>query len=58
LPVIEAQIKAGDMQISHLYTHLNMRFVGDAEIREIDPGLRSFVNANTPEELAAIEVLL
>jgi molybdopterin-guanine dinucleotide biosynthesis protein A len=58
LPVIEAQIKQGDMQISLLYASLNVRFVTDAEIREIDPELRSFTNANTPDELAAIEALL
>lgn len=58
LPVIEAQIQQGDMQISRLYAQLNVCFVTDSEIREFDPSLRSFVNANTPEELAAIEALL
>ncbi len=58
LPLIEAQIAQGDMQISRLYAHLHVRFVVDKEIREFDPSLRSFMNANTPGELAAIEALL
>jgi molybdopterin-guanine dinucleotide biosynthesis protein A len=58
LPVIEAQLEQGDMQISRLYSRLNTRFVADSEIREFDPDLRSFTNANTPEELVAIEALL
>ena len=58
LPVIEGQIMQGNMQISRLYGRLNTRFVTDAEVRDYDPNLRSFMNANTPDELAAIEVLL
>jgi molybdopterin-guanine dinucleotide biosynthesis protein A len=58
LPQIEAQIQQGDKQISHLYDHLRVRNVPDSDIRVHDPHLRSFMNANTPAELAAIEALL
>ncbi len=58
LPAMEAQIAQGDMQISRLYAGLRVRYVEEAEIRRFDPDLHSFTNANTPEELAALEALL
>ncbi len=34
------------------YGKVRVRFVEEAEVRRYDPGLRSFVNINTPQELA------
>jgi molybdopterin-guanine dinucleotide biosynthesis protein A len=58
LTAIDSQITQGDMQIARLYVNLRVRYVSDAEIRAFDPDLQSFTNANTPEDMAAIESLL
>ncbi len=55
---IEAQAQQGELQISRLYAGLHIRYLLDSEIRAFDPDLRSFLNANTPDELAAIEARL
>lgn len=58
LHVMERQLQNGEMHITRLYQHLNVRYMTEDEIRVFDPDLRSFTNANTPQELAAIEALL
>ncbi|MBZ0301159.1 MAG: molybdenum cofactor guanylyltransferase [Anaerolineae bacterium] len=58
LAAIESQIEREEMRISRLFDNLRVRYVSEAEVRSFDPDLRSFANANTPEELAAIESLL
>ena len=45
---IEALIARGSLKITPLYAHVRVREVGEQELRPIDPGLRSFVNLNTP----------
>ncbi|MCC6802409.1 MAG: hypothetical protein IT319_05970, partial [Anaerolineae bacterium] len=34
-----------------LFAHLNARYLDDAQVRTLDPELRSFVNLNTPDHL-------
>lgn len=43
---------AGERRLTAIVTRLNGRRVGEAELRQIDPDLESFLNANTPEEYA------
>jgi molybdopterin-guanine dinucleotide biosynthesis protein A len=40
-----------ELRITNLFDRLRVRLVGEAAMRAIDPGLRSFTNLNTPEEL-------
>lgn len=53
---IEALIERGSLKITPLYAQVQVREVGERELRLIDPQLRSFVNINTPSQhrLAAV----
>lgn len=51
LDVIRQQIDRNQLRLSDLYAHLNARYLDDAEVRSLDPELRSFVNLNTPDHL-------
>lgn len=53
LPGIERSIAAGRLKVMDALEGLRVRFVEEEELAAADPGLRSFVNVNTPEELAA-----
>ena len=57
-PVFAARIAAGELKIVLAYEGLRTVVVTEAEVRRIDPGLRSFRNANRPERLAEIQALL
>ena len=49
---------SGETRMRSLLDVLDVRRVGEAELREIDPGLHSFINVNTPEEYArALSIL-
>ncbi len=50
LPVIEATIQAGRRCVFSFYGQVRTRHVDPMEIAHLDPKLRSFCNANTPEE--------
>lgn len=52
LSVIRHQIDARQLRLSDLYSHIRARLVDAAELRRIDPDLRSFVNLNTPDSLS------
>lgn len=58
LPVFRANVERGQLRIVVAYTGLRRTTLTEAEAREFDPGLRSFLNANTPERLAEIDALL
>jgi molybdenum cofactor guanylyltransferase len=55
LTPIREQIARGNLRISAFYDQVRVRFVKEGEVRRFDPDLRSFVNLNTPEELAAAQ---
>lgn len=48
-----AQQLEGDRSVRGLLDRLHVRYVGEAELRAVDPGLRSFRNLNTPSEYEA-----
>jgi molybdopterin-guanine dinucleotide biosynthesis protein A len=58
LPTLEARIRAGALRADGLVGAVRTRIVEAEELRRIDPRLRSFVNVNTPEELARARRLL
>ena len=43
-------IEQGDLKIISFYRKVRVREIHEQAIREFDPGLRSFVNINTPQE--------
>ena len=57
LPAIEAQLAAGKRKITRFFRHVRVREVPRHEIEAFDPTLRSFFNANTPQEWAEAEQL-
>jgi len=52
LPIIEERLQKGRRDPRSLLESAPVRYIEEAQLREIDPQLRSFVNLNTPEELA------
>lgn len=50
LPVIQAQIGAGDYSMRSLLANLDVCWIGEAVLRVHDPHLRSFLNVNDAEE--------
>lgn len=58
LPAIEARLRAGERRVVSFMPDVRTRRVDESTLRTVDPALRSFVNANTPEEWAsALEML-
>jgi molybdopterin-guanine dinucleotide biosynthesis protein A len=54
-PLVREQIGRGEYAVQRLLERLPATFLDEAALRAIDPGLRSFVNVNTPDDLAAAE---
>lgn len=50
LPRIEARLREGRRDLRSLLTACPVRYIEEAQLRTVDPLLRSFVNINTPEE--------
>jgi molybdopterin-guanine dinucleotide biosynthesis protein A len=47
--------REGERKITNFYKKIKVRHFSEVEWRAIDPGGLSFRNANTPEDLAAID---
>jgi molybdopterin-guanine dinucleotide biosynthesis protein A len=54
LPALWRFIHAGEYQVFRFFQEVTVRYVEEDEIRSHDPGLRSFININRPEDLVAI----
>jgi molybdopterin-guanine dinucleotide biosynthesis protein A len=57
-PAIEARIRQGDRRVIGFFDDVRVRTIAEDEVRKIDPGLRSFFNANTPEALAEARAMM
>jgi molybdopterin-guanine dinucleotide biosynthesis protein A len=51
LPTIETCLHAGERGPRALLKATRVRYIEEAQLRQVDPQLRSFVNLNTPEDL-------
>ena len=49
--LIEGLLEEGRLAVHGLFPLVNMKRIGPETLRQIDPGLKSFWNLNTPEEL-------
>ncbi len=58
LAAAEAALAADDNKLLDAFASLDVLTLGEERLRRLDADLRSFRNANTPEELAAIATLL
>ena len=50
LPAIATRLAKGERRVISFMGDVRTRYVTEAELRVVDPQLRSFVNANTPDE--------
>ncbi len=59
LPVLEEMIQTHNVKIQDIVAHpsLHVRLITDAELSQIDPEGRSFLNVNTPSDLEAARTL-
>ena len=51
LPAIETQLQRGNRQVIGFFDAVRVKTMTEADVRVHDPALRSFFNANTPENL-------
>jgi len=54
LPHIEAQLELGDYKIIRFFDQVHVRPLPVADLLKADPGMFSFKNANTPDELRVL----
>lgn len=54
LPLIENCLQQGRHDLRSLLEIAPVNYIEEAQLREVDPELRSFVNVNTPEDLGEI----
>ncbi|MHB8836580.1 MAG: molybdenum cofactor guanylyltransferase [Candidatus Methylomirabilia bacterium] len=54
----EQAIGAGRLRVMDAFDGLRPRFIDEAALRAADAGLRSFINVNTPGDLAAARALV
>ncbi|MHB0868021.1 MAG: molybdenum cofactor guanylyltransferase [Chloroflexota bacterium] len=57
LPVMEQAIDRQQFKIIDFYSQVRVREVGEADLRAVDPALRSFFNVNTPSDLERARAL-
>lgn len=50
---MERALASGRMRVISFFADVRIHELSEADLRAVDPGLRSFTNVNTPEELAA-----
>jgi len=58
ISAISEQLSSGNNRIIAFYDRIKVTFVDEAELRTVDPELRSFFNVNTLEDLETAEKLL
>jgi molybdenum cofactor guanylyltransferase len=54
LPVVKEQLLQGRRDLRCLLKVAPVQFIEEAQLLQIDPQLRSFINVNTPEELRGL----
>ncbi len=52
IPLLEDRLREGRRDPRSLLAVAKVRYIEEAQLRVYDPQLRSFVNVNTPQELA------
>ena len=58
LPVAQARLAAGVLELRGLLGAIDTRFLDEAEMERLDPGRHALANFNTPDDLARIESLI
>jgi molybdopterin-guanine dinucleotide biosynthesis protein A len=52
LPVIEGLLRAGERSVTRMLRELDVQYIEEEKIREIDPEGKSFVNVNTLQDFS------
>ena len=55
LPVVKKYLDMNYRKMIIFYDEMKVQKITEERLREADPGLRSFVNINTPEDLDAVK---
>ncbi len=55
LAPIAAQLAREEFKITGFFRHIRVKQIGEAQLRAVDPRLRSFLNVNTPEVYQALK---
>ncbi len=58
LPHMERKILAGDLKIASFFDDVRVNFIQEDEMKRLDPGLLSFFNVNTQEDLDRAQALV
>ncbi|GIL13213.1 MAG: hypothetical protein BroJett038_19330 [Chloroflexota bacterium] len=58
LESIRSRLERGQLRVSDFYQDVSTRYIEEADLRQIDPELHSFLNINTPDDLARVQALL
>ena len=58
IPFIEKQLNLGDLKADHLYEKIKLKEIPYERFEAIDPDLKSFFNANTPEDIYTVARML
>lgn len=58
LPVIEQAMNAGIKSIQDVFFRMDVKVIGDMDVRIFDPVFESFINLNTPDDLARAESII
>lgn len=58
LPVIERAMDAGVRRIQDVFPRMDVKEIGDRDVRLFDPEFDSFINLNTPEDLTRAESII
>jgi molybdopterin-guanine dinucleotide biosynthesis protein A len=45
------QLAEGKLKVSHFFSKVKIKMVPETSLRQVDPGLKSFFNINTPEDM-------
>lgn len=56
LAPIAAQLSREEFKITGFFRHIRLKVISEAQIREVDPQMRSFLNVNTPEVYQALQI--
>lgn len=57
IPFIEHQLDRQNFRIFNFFDDIQLKVVADERLRQVDAGMRSFFNVNTPHALQASQVL-
>jgi len=58
LSVMERNIEAGILSIRRIFPYLKVKYIGEKEIKRVDPELNSFFNINFKEDFIRAEELI